>query len=418
VREAAAISSLGVVVALVLSRPTIRRFRVGPATAAALGVLLMLLAGLVRPDDIREAATVLWRPLLTVTAIMVMAATARRLGVLSRLAAGVVPLARGSTTRLFGFVFALSALTAAVLNNDAAVLVLTPLVVLLVRERYPDQPKLLVPFAFAVFMAAGVAPFVVSNPMNMILAEVVGIGFNSYAARMIPISVAGWIVTYLVLHLIFRGRLSTADPSGVVAERPHLTRLQRQLLVVLLLVLGSYPLVAYIGGPIWAVAVSGALVALWLCVRGAGGTPGEIMLKEVSWETLGFLVGALVLAFGLRNAGVVDWLTDAYRGGHHAVIGIVSALGSALINNHPMALINLLALGDVGGVDHDAYLAALIGGDLGPRLLPNGSLAGLLWLASLRSMGVDVSVGRFALVGAAVTVPSIGVSLGLLELLR
>ena len=51
------------------------------------------------------------------------------------------------------------------------------------------------------------------------------------------------------------------------------------------------------------------------------------------------------------------------------------------MNNHPMALIHSLTL--AGQPDVLVY-AALVGGDLGPRLLPIGSLAGLLWLDLLR----------------------------------
>ena len=63
---------------------------------------------------------------------------------------------------------------------------------------------------------------------------------------------------------------------------------------------------------------------------------------------------------------------------------------------------------------YDAVLAALIGGDLGPRLLPMGSLAGLLWLESLRRQRVDLPLGRFVLVGAAVTAPVLALSLALI----
>ena len=59
---------------------------------------------------------------------------------------------------------------------------------------------------------------------------------------------------------------------------------------------------------------------------------------------------------------------------------------------------------------------ALIGGDLGPRLLPVGSLAGLLWLDALRRLKVDVSLVDFVRVGAAITVPTLAVSLWLLGL--
>jgi arsenical pump membrane protein len=59
-------------------------------------------------------------------------------------------------------------------------------------------------------------------------------------------------------------------------------------------------------------------------------------------------------------------------------------------------------------------LAALVGGDIGPRLLPMGSLAGLLWTDLLRRQGVEVPLGRFVLVGLAVLVPTLAISLLLL----
>ena len=79
---------------------------------------------------------------------------------------------------------------------------------------------------------------------------------------------------------------------------------------------------------------------------------------------------------GLRNAGAVDWLVGLYSPPHIGTIGVVSAIGSALINNHSMALTNIVAIGELPGEQHTIeYLAALVGGDLGPRLLPIGSLA-------------------------------------------
>jgi Na+/H+ antiporter NhaD/arsenite permease-like protein len=50
------------------------------------------------------------------------------------------------------------------------------------------------------------------------------------------------------------------------------------------------------------------------------------------------------------------------------VIGISSALGSALLNNHPMAILNALAIRNLPDGTQHLVLAALIGGDLGPRL--------------------------------------------------
>ena len=100
--------------------------------------------------------------------------------------------------------------------------------------------------------------------------------------------------------------------------------------------------------------------------------------------------------------------------GKVALIGVSSAVGSALLNNHPMAIINALAIGGVPGPKQDLIFAALIGGDLGPRLLPMGSLAALLWLDALRRQGVHVTTARFVTIGIPLTAVTLAVSLLLL----
>jgi arsenical pump membrane protein len=417
VREIAAFSSLAVTVGLAITRPRIRQFRITPAVSAAIGVGLMLLVGVVDPTDVVEAASSLWRALATVASIMVLTAAARRLGVLNRLAPLTVARARGSAERHFAFVFVLSALTAALLNNDAAILLLTPLVVLHVRDVYAD-PRMQVPFAFAVYMAAGVAPLVVSNPMNFIVAQLVGIGFNEYAVRMLPIAVAGWLVSYLILRRLVRADLRRGQAEMRPIERSPRSweRPQIEALAVLVVVLLAYPVASFLDRPIWGVAVAGAVLALWVCRRHGAGTPLDVLRRDVSWDTLGFLVGVLVIAFGLRNVGFVGQLSGLYENANVWVIGFVSAIGSAIVNNHPMALINLLAIGETVEPTKSDYLAALIGGDLGPRLAPIGSLAGLLWYASLRALDVHVPVALFIKLGVIVTLPSIAVSLLILSL--
>ncbi len=410
-----AFGSFGLTIGLVLSRPQLtQHVRVGPGLAAAAGVSLMLAAGVIDLADVGRSVEELWQPFVTIASIMVMAAVALRIGLLHRLAANVFPLARGSVRRLFALVFLMSAITAAVLNNDSAVLLLTPLVVLLVRAAYPEREALVAPFAFAVFMAAGVAPLVVSNPMNMIVADFAGIGFNEYAARMLPIAVVGWAVSYLVLRVIFRRHLNEDPVQRSSEEIEPWTPGQRRILLLLVLVLVSYPVVSLLGGHIWIVAAVGAGVASWLCHKHSQTKVPDLLRNGISWQTLAFLLGVFMLALGLRNAGLVGWLSSLYETTPEFVTGGVSALGSALINNHPMALVNLLAIRAEGSVPLQEILAALIGGDLGPRLLPIGSLAGLLWFEALRRLDVEIPVRQFVTVGVLVTVPSLAVSLGLL----
>ena len=60
-----------------------------------------------------------------------------------------------------------------------------------------------------------------------------------------------------------------------------------------------------------------------------------------------------------------------------------------------MAILNLLALESTPYAGRRELFAILVGGDLGPRLLPTGSLAGLIWLEGCRKSGVKISLRHF-----------------------
>ena len=396
--------------------------RLGPTSASVLGMLVVLSTGVVSPADVAGGFDALWRPFLTIVSIVLTTSVAQRLGILEHFVWLLEAASGGRIAQLFRSVFILGAATSAILNNDAAVLLLTPLIVALVRQRYPDRPDLVVPFAFAVFSASGVAPLVISNPINIIVAEYAGIGFNEYALRMIPVAVAGWVATYAILWFVFRGQLqapSLADRIGPVPAT-KLSRPAKQFAAIMLLVLGSYPALSYAGSPVWIVALAGAALC-WLIVWRHGMTSPAMLARSVPWGILVFLFCVFVMVMGLRNVGLSQAIGSLYASANNPaaqvlVIGTASALGSALLNNHPMAILNALTLADLPGATKQHVLAALIGGDLGPRLLPTGSLAGLLWLQSLARDGVHISLSRFMGVGFAVAVPTLALSLVILLL--
>jgi arsenical pump membrane protein len=425
VRLFVALIAVLIAIALVLMRPRVRgELRFGPASGSAVGVLLMLVTGVIVPHDLLKTALELYRPVIGVAALMALTALAHGAGVFDRLARFVEKGTRGPVPQAFFRVFVIAALVSAAFNNDAAILMLTPLLVPLLRRLYPLRPYLLVPFSFAIFVAAGVAPLATSNPMNFLVAELAGISFNTYALRMAPVAVVCWIVSYLVLRLVFSQEL-TRDPLPARGgtERGSLPPMGlggKRLLSLLALVLVAYPVVSYYDGPVWAVAAAGAVLAILLGWRD-GSAPPSVAGRGVAWDVLAFLYCAFVMVHGLEKVGVIAALSSLYGSVtgpflETALVGSVSSLGSAVINNHPMAILNSSALSE-----HPRrsllVLAALVGGDLGPRLLPIGSLAGLLWMEMLRRSKVDIPLWQFVRVGVLVTVPTLAACLLVLYLL-
>ena len=408
-----AVAALAMGLALVISIAW--RSAWAPAIGALVGVGAAVAGGAVGGEDMAGAARDVWRPLIVIVAIMTTSACAAELGVFARLASWIEPRTRGPVRHAFRFTFLVSALTAAVLSNDAAILLVTPVVLDLLRAVYPRRnPKFVVPFAFAAFVAAGVAPLPTGNPMNLIVASRAGIGFHAYALHMIPVAIAGWVAAYAALAWCFRGAL--ADEAPALGAAPRVVPLGRPARIVLVVTAGSvasYPVLALLGVSPWVVAAPAACVGV--VVARTSGVRLRRIAAGVSWELVPFVFGVLVLATALARAGVTEWLAALYAGSPAplAAVGGVAAVGSAVANNHSIALIHSVALADAP--DRLIY-AALVGGDLGPRLLPMGSLAGLLWLHALRRAGVSLPLGTFVRVGAIVTVPSLAISLAVLWL--
>lgn len=424
--QAVAYSTLALTVTLAVSQPRLGwpRVRITPGMAALFGVLVLLLTGLLTPADMLSSAVIQWRPLVALASIMVMTGVVHEVGAFDRLADALECVARRTTpARAFTLVFAASVVTPSLLNNDAAIVLLTPLVVRVTRRLYPNDPELTVAFAFAVFLAPGVAPFFVSNPMNMIVAEFAGISWLGYSARMVPVSLACALVTFSVMRIVFGRALARARTAPARAEGDNVVPLRPAQVVALgtlVAVFLASTVVGALGGAIWVVPFAGAVASVTFAARSERDLAPRA-LRHVSTDILVFLWGVFLVVVGLRHVGVVDRLASLYttlpQGSAREIGGIggMAALGSAIVDNHPMALLNMLAL---GGDRPNALLAALVGGDLGPRLLPIGSLAGLLWMEILRRNGVRISVGRFVRVGVLALAPALVVSLSLLYFFR
>jgi arsenical pump membrane protein len=391
-------------VSIALARPRLRALgTVGPGHAAVIAVAAVLATGSATPGELAGAYRSLVRPLSAIAGIMVMTACVHRSGLLTALASRFLSRSRPAAGAMFTAVFLFAALVSSVLNNDAMILLLTPLVLTLAKRSWPGRPGIHLMLAYAVFAAIGVAPVVIANPINLLVADQAGIGFNPYLLRMAPAAAASWLITWCILAVVFRRYRGFERSDTAIVPQP-LSAEQRRTAAVLVGIVLAYPIASLFQE--WAVAVVSVAGGLIL-VRVLRAPLGTVLGREVEWGILLFMLGAFAIGVALRNAGVVDALARFYHQGGVLALAGVSAAGSAVLNNHPMTIINLLALQSPVETADIGYLIILAGGDIGPRLLPSGSLAGLLWLAACRRTGLRVSLRWFVVVGLTTLVPAL-----------
>ena len=401
----------------------------GIGWSASLGAALALVFGVVHLADIAVVWGIVWNATATFVAVIIISLLLDEAGFFEWAALHVARWGGGNGRRLFAFIVLLGAAVAALFANDGAALILTPIVMaMLVALGF--SPAATLAFVMAAGFIADTAslPLIVSNLVNIVSADFFGIGFNQYAAVMVPVNIAAVLASLLVLLLYFGrgvpqhynlGQLKT--PAQAIRD-PATFRAGWVVLVLLLVgFFGLEPL----GVPVSAVAAVAAVVLLAVAARGHVISTRKV-LHGAPWQIVVFSLGMYLVVYGLRNAGLTDRiaaLLDMFAQGGiwGAAIGtgVLTALLSSVMNNMPTVLIGALSIdaSQASGVVKEAMVYAnVIGCDLGPKITPIGSLATLLWLHVLQKKGTTIAWGYYFRVGIVLTLPVLLVTLAALAL--
>lgn len=382
-----------------------RPFGMNEAVPASIGATLLLLFGVVPIRDLFQIVGIVTGPSITILSTIVMSIVLESTGFFKWAAYNLVKLANGSGIRLFWYVNLLCFLMTMFFNNDGSILITTPIIIRMlsmVNLRLKQQiPYLL---SGALIATASSAPIGISNLANLIALKIVGLDLNTYAMMMFVPSMLGIAVIFYLLLTYFRKqlpkRIQRLDTASIQDVPLLNNRTFTLYLTLVILIRASYFVIPAYGIDMEWIGIAGAI--LLISIRWFREKVGPLdLIKKTPWHIFLFALSVYVLVFGLRNIGLTSLFTELLHGPvssslFHASMGmgIFTSVMSNLVNNLPSVMMSTVILVDMQLPAlnlQTAYLASIIGSDVGSLIFPMGTLASLIWMFILRSNGIAIT---------------------------
>ena len=382
-------------------------------TSAIFGAFIALIFGVVTFSDVLDVTNIVWDATLAFIGIIILSLVLDEIGFFEWAALKMAKFSNGSGLKMFIYSILLGAFVSALFANDGAALILTPILLAKMRILQLNM-KTIVAFLLAGGFISDSAslPFVFSNLTNIVTANYFSIGFAQYFFDMIIPFIVSVIASTIFLWLILRKDIPKTVDITLLKEPKSV--IKNMNLFYFSWVFLAFLLCAYFLGdaydlPISIFALGGATIFLIIATISKSVEPLKI-IKEAPWQVVWFSIGLYIVVYGLKNAGLTDYLAIilkdlSLRGETIAVLGtgFIAAFLSAIMNNMPTIMIMDIALNDIQ--NQAMIYANIVGCNLGPKMTPFGSLATLLWLHVLAKKGVKISFAQYSKFGLIITPP-------------
>jgi Na+/H+ antiporter NhaD/arsenite permease-like protein len=254
---------------------------------------------------------------------------------------------------------------------------------------------------------------ITGNPQNIFIGAHSGISYARFAVRLLPVALLGLVITYLVVCLVYRARLTppegeqrsgndeTPDNGGRGEGSPRSdshARLQIKAVVVTLATVVLF----FTGLPLELVALGAAAIVLLDRIK-----PQKIY-RQVDWSLLTMFTGLFIVVHSFQIHVVAGWGIEQWTwllSRPTALLSLVSAALSNLVSNVPaVLLLEPVAQAVPTNLRETAWLALAMSSTFAGNLTVLGSVANLIVVETAGRHGVTISFWEYCRVGIPLTV--------------
>ena len=367
------------------------------ATAALLGAVLMVVAGMVFGFYDQESAiqAIDGNTMVLLLAMMMMIAILRPTGAFEYAAVRITKLARGDARVLLVYLALAVSLISMILDNVTTIIIFAPLTVLITRLLKLNPMPFLI--AEAMMSNIGGAATLVGDPPNIMIGSAGNIDFTRFLVHMGPPIAVVWVGTMVLLLFLFRDHLRVRlsgevelDERKAIKDPVDLAMALGSLVLIVVLFFVHHLLHLY---PAF-VALLGLVLAM-LLLR----SHPDQLFAEVHWSVLIFFAALFVIVGGVESSGLLDlvgWrLADMARDPERLLLACltlmwVAAMLSAVVDNIPftVAMIPIIVGLEKAGLDiAPLWWALAIGVGLGGNGTHIGATANIIAVSESEKTG-------------------------------
>ncbi len=276
--------------------------------AGVIGAVCMVLAGLLGGfySQAEAVASIDANTMFLLTGMMTLVVLLKPTGGFEYLAIRMAKLSKGSPVRLLIYISLVVTIISLFLDNVTTVLVFAPLTVVIARMLGVSPVPYLM--SEALLSDTGGVATLVGDPPNVMIGSAANIDFNQFLFHMGPIVLMAWVVTLLLLLILFRKELSEPitgvldlDETKALKDPRSLAKIIFSITVVILLFFIHHHFHLYPGYVAWiGVAIALALVK----------PDPDDFLRELDWSVLLFFAGLFIIVGGVEGSGLLDLLGE------------------------------------------------------------------------------------------------------------
>lgn len=399
----AVIASLTLVGVAIGRLPALKMNR---ATIAFVGATLLVVIGALNLEAAFRAVD--WNTILLLFGMMVLNVNLRTAGFFQVVTSRVLKLAR-TPRRLLALLLVVSGGLSALFLNDTIVLVFTPLV-LGIAAALRRNP---LPYLVGLVTAANIGSVatIIGNPQNMLVGMASGISFVEFTMRLAPLALAGLVVAWVVLVVVYRKEFG-CERFGETVELAEHQAVRPQRMWKALLASAVMLVTLVLGVP---VPLAAALAAAIMLVSRR--TEPEGVFQEIDWSLLVFFSSLFVVTGAIEHSGlgaklfaVLQPLAERGTG----ALAVVAVVLSNIVSNVPAVMLFrpvVPALPD----PHGAWLTLAAATTLAGNLTLLGSVANLIVAEIARRHGTRLGFVEYLKAGLPIAVITLLIAVGWLS---